>query len=118
MRDKLTQYKSYQDDIVYLREDILSLYPVEVPISETCFLFFRQEHESWLEFIFVEWNYSDDKDYYRCIFHGCGASSLNLEEFSLRELRHMYFGEQGYVFYMPGKALISAMQVLAKYFDM
>lgn len=45
------------------------------------------------------------------IFHGVGFSG------SLRECRHTYWGEDGYVFYPNGKIIADAFKKLSIYFD-
>tara|TARA_R100001086_G_C11840641_1_gene259010 strand:- start:1467 stop:1793 length:327 start_codon:yes stop_codon:yes gene_type:complete len=46
------------------------------------------------------------------VWHGTGVGA------NLRECRHSYFGEDGYVFYMNGDLFISAINKLKDYFDM
>ncbi len=47
------------------------------------------------------------------IFHGEGPTG------SLRECRHIWWGQcgDGYTFYLPGQAVISALKELGKYYD-
>lgn len=45
------------------------------------------------------------------VFHGEGTIN------GLNECRHTWFGDEGYVFYLPGKTVIRALQELSKYFD-
>lgn len=44
-------------------------------------------------------------------FSGGGISN------TLRELRHIYFGEEGYIHSMDGLLVINAIKYLSKYFD-
>lgn len=45
------------------------------------------------------------------VFHGNGPSS------SLRELRHTYWGEDGYLFYAQGRLIAAAFIALNEWFD-
>lgn len=49
--------------------------------------------------------------YYRVVFHGEGPSD------SLRELRHTYWGDNGYIFYPNGKLIADAFAKLGRWFD-
>ncbi len=48
-------------------------------------------------------------------WHGWGCGSLNGS--GLRECRHSYFGDDGYVFYIDGRIMSQAFKVLSTYFD-
>jgi len=45
------------------------------------------------------------------VFHGSGPSG------ALRELRHTYWGENGYIFYPHGALIASAFAALKEWFD-
>lgn len=45
------------------------------------------------------------------VFHGNGPSG------ALRELRHTYWGENGYIFYPHGVLIASAFEALREWFD-
>jgi hypothetical protein len=73
--------------------------------------------ESWVEFAvfnFAESEINGENIYVEfgeLIFHGEGISGC------LRECRHTYWGENGYIFYLPGDLITAAFQVLSEYFD-
>lgn len=46
------------------------------------------------------------------LFHGEGPSS------ALRELRHTYWGEDGYIFYVHADTVIAALNALREWFDL
>lgn len=46
-----------------------------------------------------------------CTFHGYGLAG------SLREMRHTYFPNDGYVFYLPMARMRKAFDILERYFD-
>jgi len=50
------------------------------------------------------------EEFLELIFHGDGTSGL-------RECRHTYWGEKGYLFYMPINLIKQAMDKLNEYFD-
>ena len=54
---------------------------------------------------------TDDEIFMTHVFHGYGFSE------GLREMRHTYFGEEGYLFYVPMKSIIEAFGILMTYFD-
>ena len=65
-----------------------------------------------LTFGVFTFNNSDGKDEYVTVqFHGYGFTLV------LRECRHTYWGEAGYLFYPDGKVISLAFKELAKYFD-
>lgn len=45
------------------------------------------------------------------LFHGDGPTG------SLKELRHTYFANEGYIFYLPMEATIKALTILQEYFN-
>lgn len=53
----------------------------------------------------------NEDEYLELIFYGEGVGS------DLRECRHTYWGEAGYIFCMPLDLIKEAMIELAKYFD-
>lgn len=57
-------------------------------------------HSSW-----------DEEEWCSLIWSGCGLAGY------LRECRHSYFGEEGYLFYAPLDAIANTATYLRKYFD-
>lgn len=67
-----------------------------------------------LKFAVLEFAFSDaDGGNIRgqCLFHGSGPTG------SLRECRHTYWGEDGYIFYPNGPIISAAFKVLAEFYD-
>jgi len=111
--EKLTKYKS---PYVYKLSDLKHAFTESHTLSQNCILFITQgSNECVIDFALVQL-YSQDT--FKVIYYGSGTSNLTDPVGELRELRHMRFGEDGYVFHMPGKALIESMNILSKYFDL
>lgn len=67
-----------------------------------------------VRFALFEWQCSDANDTNRqfaMVFHGVGVGG------GLRECRHTYWGEGGYVYLMPLDVVAKAMAALRKWFD-
>ncbi len=68
----------------------------------------------WLNFAVLEFHSSEADGgnvQLSCVFHGEGPSS------SLRECRHTYWGESGYLFYPDGRIIAAAFKELAEFYD-
>jgi len=117
--------KMNQEDVVYPLDKILSAATKVIEIDEgsgSCWLclYQKEEYEHWLDyglFQIVSSASDGSSTEVSCIFQGGGTGTLKEGEFSLREFRHTYFGDDGYVFYMPIKETIKALQILSTYFD-
>lgn len=109
------------DEIVYSLDEIKEKSTQVVDLEQGCYLALFQKEDHWLEFALFHF-YCSDCDYnnitVNCVFSGEGTGTLKEGEFALREMRHIWWGEEGYTFYLPGKAVIQALQHLQKYFDM
>lgn len=65
-----------------------------------------------VEFAVLEWDSScAGEDFYSMVFHGQGVGS------GLREMRHTYWGEGGYLFYAPADVIAAAFEALKEWFD-
>lgn len=65
-----------------------------------------------VEFVVLSWcSASDQGSEYEHVFHGYGYSG------ALRELRHSYWGEDGYIFYPQASVITSALTMLKEWFD-
>lgn len=68
----------------------------------------------WLQFAVLTF-YSSDLDgsnvWCELLFNGHGPSD------SLRECRHTYWGENGYVFYPNAPVIVAAFEALSEFFD-
>ncbi len=70
----------------------------------------------WLHFAVLEFRRSDDEgEFAPCLFFGEGPGGAKGE--SLREGRHTYWGEDGYIFYPNGKLITAAFRALAEFYD-
>jgi hypothetical protein len=66
-----------------------------------------------LDFAFLEWYTSNDKNvWFKLFWHGHGTLD------PLRECRHSYIGEGGYVFYIKRKNFNLAFEWLSRHFDL
>lgn len=68
----------------------------------------------WIKFAVMEFERSETDDsnvQLDCIFHGEGPVG------NLRECRHTYWGENGYLFYPDGRIIADAFKSLSQYFD-
>jgi hypothetical protein len=112
--DSLTEYKDHNDCPVYLlseirsKSDLLELcadgYLAVLPNVEkdSCLVVFG---------VFTHVYTDDTGEYVSTQFHGYGFSG------ALRECRHTYWGQDGYLFYSNGKVISLAFKELSKYFD-
>lgn len=90
----------------------------EVHEMEGCWLAldFEGEDDFHVSFALFQFGYQHGNDpdtRVGLVFHGVGCWG------SLREMRHIWWGpdSEGYTFYLPGPAVIKALQHLQKYFD-
>ena len=68
--------------------------------------------KSWLHFAVLNFHYSDDEKTMLSVqFHGEGPTD------GLRECRHTWWGDGGYLFYPKGDLIAKAIGELSKYFD-
>jgi hypothetical protein len=80
------------------RTDVIVLYTIE---------------EHWMTFCFLAWSASSgDESWYTPLWHGMGPTG------SLRECRHSYIGEDGYVFYVKKQDFIAVLDWLSQHYDM
>ncbi len=84
-----------------------------VKLTGKGWLVLKRETDLWLKFAVLEFHSSDEKDQVTttCLFHGEGTLG------SLRECRHTYWGESGYLFYPNGPLITAALQQLSEFFD-
>lgn len=69
----------------------------------------------WMHFAVLSFDSSSGIDgsntMLTAVFHGDGPSGV------LRECRHTYWGEDGYIFYPDGPLIASALTALSRYYD-
>lgn len=71
---------------------------------------------SWMRFAACRFVVSDiggANTMVEVVFHGDGPGGKN----SLRECRHTYWGEDGYIFYPDGALITAAFRELAEFYD-
>lgn len=109
----------YNDSNYYLLSEMKAKYEV-VELGNDGYLVLNWDKENLgyenepihLEFAVFSFNSCDDKDTWLNLqFHGNGPSG------SLKECRHTYWGEAGYIFYPNGKVISLAFKELSKYFN-
>lgn len=86
-------------------------------LNEDFLVLSRKDEHDWLEFCFLEVNsrelpYSEDSTLCTVLWHGEGPSG------SMRECRHSYIGEDGYVFYVSKKNFTAALEWLERHYDL
>lgn len=68
--------------------------------------------ENWIKFAVLDFHTGMDDDIFlSCVFHGEGPTD------PLRECRHTYWGDKGYLFYPNGEVISAAFSVLSEFFD-
>lgn len=73
--------------------------------------------EYWMDFAILSFSCSEvdgSNTMLHSIFHGSGTGGT---ADALRECRHTYWGEGGYIFYVDGELITAAFKELSKYFD-
>lgn len=103
-------------DVVYPLDKARAKYVVREIVPD-CWLVLDHlptDDNIWLHFAVLDFNRSDGDGknvLADCIFHGEGPVG------NLRECRHTYWGENGYVFYPNGKRIAAAFKALAEFYD-
>ncbi len=96
-------------DLSYLKEK----YEVH-SISESGYIIINDQKDDFVKFAVMSFYMSDLDDSnikVSLVFHGEGPSG------ALRELRHTWWGDNGYVFYPNADIICNSLQFLKKYFD-
>lgn len=102
----------HDDEVVFELAYLMGRFPIVYEIGN-CSLFVKEDGIH-VGYALMERTYEDSSGiFYEHVFSGYGISS------SLREMRHTYFGSDfdGYCFYLPGKAVGKAFEILSQYFD-
>jgi hypothetical protein len=97
---------TYSLNEIKLKFDIVELQPEQS-------WFVSQSDGNWMEWAVFEWagGLIGENPDASLLFYGGGTLG------SLREMRHTYFPDNGYVFYFPIKTMQLALAELSKYFD-
>lgn len=73
---------------------------------------------NWMQFTVLQFatsNSDGSNEFGSIVFYGDGPGGKPDE--SLRECRHTYWGEDGYIFYPNGKLISSAFAALSEFYD-
>ena len=104
-------------DMLYLLDDLRSQFDVRDLPHGGQLVLKRKDGSNWLEFavmMFARSNTDGSNTLVSCVFHGDGPGGKGG---SLRECRHTYWGEDGYIFYPDGALISSAFAMLSEFFD-
>lgn len=98
---------------VVKHSDVSSTFQKVEYLTEDFIVAYEKTHEVWMDFLFLEMNhYSDGEAFYSELCRVSGPSE------GLRECRHTFFADDGYLFYMNGKNIIAMIEFLDKFYDM
>ncbi len=103
-----------ENDVVYPLDRIDVRYERRELTPSVWLILNWDANKLWLKFAVLEFYCSegDGKNtMLSCVFHGEGPVG------NLRECRHTYWGNDGYLFYPNGKAITSGIQALSEFFD-
>jgi hypothetical protein len=70
----------------------------------------------WMEFAVMRFHcqtHGDPDIEVSCVFHGEGPANG-----SLRECRHTWWGEEGYIFYPKRVLIVKALEALSEFYDL
>jgi hypothetical protein len=112
---KLTKSRCSDDDeVVCLSQFDSDEFEVKELLDESVWVVYRKDPEfpGTKNFAFLRYSYSDDNIYCDVMMHGYGFSE------SLRECRHTYWGEDGYIFYPDSRHIRAILDELEIHFDM
>ena len=99
------------EDVVYRVDKIPKDLKV-IRLKRQGAIVFNLRDDLWVKFAVCSLAFTQDNiDYLSLVFQGEGPSD------NLRELRHTYWGEDGYIFYVNGIEITEAFAHLAEYFD-
>jgi len=106
----------HDNDFVYSLDYLKKTFEVVEIIKDRGWIVFKWDAEDgkdgWIKWAVMDWYGSwNNKQFVNVEFQGEGPSG------SLRECRHTYWGEDGYIFYPNGPLITAAFQELSKYYD-
>lgn len=115
MIEHLTKFKNWDGTG---HEDVYDLIEINEVYTDVCTINqgFLAAHNDGLVinyalFRFAESDADGSNVKVELIYSGQGISG------GLREMRHTYFANEGYIYYLPMDMLIESFQILKKYFD-
>jgi hypothetical protein len=101
-------------DVVYRLDEAREKYEVHELTCNGWLVINRDDHKIWMRFAVLEFYMSNGNGknvVASCVFHGEGATG------NLRECRHTWWGDDGYVFYPNGNLIAAAFRALSEFFD-
>lgn len=106
---------SLKEDSLYRLDRLQKHHKMETILEESLYVA-ANDNGDWVECTFFEWtSESDDGVYLTPLFSSSGPGGVDCP---LRECRHTYFADKGYVFYMNRERMIAALDYCTKYWDM
>ncbi len=105
------------DELLYPLDKALAKYRVRELVAGWGWLVLKMPEDpesTWMHFAVLQFVCSDGDDknvLTQVVFHGEGPSG------NLRECRHTYWGDEGYIFYPNGKVIMAAFRALAEFYD-
>lgn len=119
MIEWLTGHKNvFNGYTVYSLDEAKEKYEVRTLTDDSYLVLNRNRfgnNENWLDFAVLEFSYSDVDStnvFLSCVFNGGGPTDI------LRECRHTWWGEDGYVFYPKIEIITEGLKALEEFFDM
>ena len=96
-----------------LLNDLKEKFEVEEIVKDVAWLVINSPDKLFVSFAVVQSiGGAEGECEVEILFHGKGVGS------NLREGRHFYFGEDGYIFYPREDVFVAAFRALGKYFDL
>lgn len=120
--ESLEKHQDHNGDDVYSLPEVRGKYVKVVELlPEESWLALNPKGDYWLDYALFTFNSQVCQDgapiLLNCIFHGGGSATFDDPATGLREMRHTYFSNEGYIFYLPMKTMRLAFDELSKYFD-
>ena|SRR5258708_25253720 len=104
------------DENLYSLDNLKTSFYVEKLLCEQeAYFVLNNIDEFWFKFAILSFHSSEfngDNTILTMVFHGEGPTG------SLRECRHTYWGEEGYMFYLKKDTIVSALEKLSEYYDL
>lgn len=116
---RLTECRSHSDEPVYREPDLRAAAPYVIDLSSGLLLV-DDTKDHWIEIALMDFvsgpatidGHEVDPAFYARLMHGNGAGT------PLRELRHTFWGDTGYIFYPNRKLIVEALDALSRWFDL
>lgn len=102
-----------EKEFIYKLEDLKQNFDNVEILSEEYFIVAYNNSDCWYDFYFFEWNSTSDEGQYFKEYAKVSGPSDNL-----RECRHTYFQNEGYIFYLEKKKMLLFIEFLERYYDL